>query len=887
MITKCDRLEGFAKERCFDVVHSLSPAMVQLFAHEMNPSGLCTFLKFCPAVEINREPVVSQEPESEKKTTKCEFCQFLINVIQRYIKKNSSLPAINQTVYQICDKMPQFLQSMCYKEAPEIVKQLAAGIDPHDICVKIGACQATDGEKPLEWKVISCNMCNVVAEQLLPEEAGAVCEELKICVPRKQKPQTNTHTEITEEGAACALCEFLVQTIDKYIKQNKSEAAINQTVYKICNSLPEPLKDGCLQFAPELVKVLSEGIDPKKACEKIKLCTNSTISTMSELHRSRRSVTEKLGPACELCQFLINAIDKYIQKNKTEAAINETVYNFCTKLPVPLKQTCLGFAPSLVKVLSEGLDPNKACAKIGLCADENQQNRTPVEVIPQQKELTNKDNDFKCDLCKTVVQLVDSYIENNKSAAAINATVYKICNSLPAGFKDMCLSMAPGLIKELENGFDPQKACNAIHMCTNSTGFNVAMLKKPVEKVEHVVEEEFSDIKKDNDFKCDLCKTVVQLVDSYIENNKSAAAINATVYKICNSLPAGFKDMCLSMAPGLIKELENGFDPQKACDAIHMCTNSTGFNMAMLKKPVEKIEHVVEEEITHIKKDNDFKCDLCKTVVQLVDSYIENNKSAAAINATVYKICDSLPAGFKDMCLSMAPGLIKELENGLDPQKACDAIHMCTNSTRIPVVMETNPIEEIKHAAAVALKKVKKDNDLKCDMCKIVVQLVDSYIENNKSAAAINATVYKICDSLPAAFKDMCLTMAPGLIKQLENGLDPQKACDAIKMCSKSTGSLSNILKAARAMPMGTLKCELCKAMMSTIDEDLYGDEDKIKKTLDEVCHRLPPPTDQKCVGFMDPNFPKIWEEFLSKMISPTKVCEFLKQCPPPTNRTL
>ena len=35
MTTKCDRLEGLAKERCFDVVHSLSPAMLQLIAHEM------------------------------------------------------------------------------------------------------------------------------------------------------------------------------------------------------------------------------------------------------------------------------------------------------------------------------------------------------------------------------------------------------------------------------------------------------------------------------------------------------------------------------------------------------------------------------------------------------------------------------------------------------------------------------------------------------------------------------------------------------------------------------------------------------------------------------------------------------------------------------------
>jgi saposin len=35
----------------------------------------------------------------------------------------------------------------------------------------------------------------------------------------------------------------------------------------------------------------------------------------------------------------------------------------------------------------------------------------------------------------------------------------------------------------------------------------------------------------------------VQTVDTYLKNNKSEAAINATVYKVCNSLPASLKDM--------------------------------------------------------------------------------------------------------------------------------------------------------------------------------------------------------------------------------------------------------------------------------------------------------------------------------------------------------
>ena len=46
-----------------------------------------------------------------------------------------------------------------------------------------------------------------------------------------------------QDGPACELCELLVQTIDQYLKDNHTEAAINATVYKLCNDLTGTLKD--------------------------------------------------------------------------------------------------------------------------------------------------------------------------------------------------------------------------------------------------------------------------------------------------------------------------------------------------------------------------------------------------------------------------------------------------------------------------------------------------------------------------------------------------------------------------------------------------------------------------------------------------------------------
>ena len=48
--------------------------------------------------------------------------------------------------------------------------------------------------------------------------------------------------KIPRGPAVCQLCELVVQAVDVYLKDNQTEAAINATVYDICDSLPEPIK---------------------------------------------------------------------------------------------------------------------------------------------------------------------------------------------------------------------------------------------------------------------------------------------------------------------------------------------------------------------------------------------------------------------------------------------------------------------------------------------------------------------------------------------------------------------------------------------------------------------------------------------------------------------
>lgn len=42
-----------------------------------------------------------------------------------------------------------------------------------------------------------------------------------------------------QASLGCEICEFLIDTADQYLQSNKSEAAINATIYKLCNDLPD------------------------------------------------------------------------------------------------------------------------------------------------------------------------------------------------------------------------------------------------------------------------------------------------------------------------------------------------------------------------------------------------------------------------------------------------------------------------------------------------------------------------------------------------------------------------------------------------------------------------------------------------------------------------
>ncbi len=93
------------------------------------------------------------------------------------------------------------------------------------------------------------------------------------------------------------------------------------------------------------------------------------------------------------------------------------------------------------------------------------------------------------------------------------------------------------------------------------------------------------------------------------------------------------------------------------------------------------------------------------------------------------------------------------------------------------------------------MKVVELDASVECSVCKYVVSYVAHVIEDNKTEAAIESALEKVCTILPHALNASCVqfvvTFGPSLVKLIEKYNDSVKVCDALKLCNNGTQAIA------------------------------------------------------------------------------------------------
>ena len=154
-----------------------------------------------------------------------------------------------------------------------------------------------------------------------------------------------------------------------------------------------------------------------------------------------------------------------------------------------------------------------------------------------------------------------------------------------------------------------------------------------------------------------------------------------------------------------------------------------------------------------------------------IDKQIGNNRSAAAIEAALDKVCNILPAPVRSNCTTFVtkygPIIAILLAKNSTPAEVCDFLKICNNGTQLETSRKYNAKIQlfsidflfIGNSKATLMVEKLTGNSVECSLCKYIVGYVDTIIQNNKSEAAIEAALEKVCTILPHALKCIMCTI--------------------------------------------------------------------------------------------------------------------------------
>jgi hypothetical protein len=82
------------------------------------------------------------------------------------------------------------------------------------------------------------------------------------------------------KSVPCSLCKFIIQYLYTVVGDNRSAAAVEEALDKVCNILPATMRPDCTSFVtkygPTIAILLAQNKTPEQICDFIKVCNNGT-----------------------------------------------------------------------------------------------------------------------------------------------------------------------------------------------------------------------------------------------------------------------------------------------------------------------------------------------------------------------------------------------------------------------------------------------------------------------------------------------------------------------------------------------------------------------------------------------------------------------------------
>ncbi|XP_041032134.1 prosaposin isoform X2 [Carcharodon carcharias] len=345
------------------------------------------------------------------KSAPCDLCKEVVSVMGNLLKDNATEAELRGYLEKACDLLP----------SPTLTTQCNELVDDY---------------LPIILDILKGELSN-----------DAVCLDCTQFI-------TDIQTAVKEKSVL----------VDELLAQLKQQCNLGPGLTELCEKY-------IAVHGPQVAEILMQ-TDAKEICTVHGFCQKPATVPMQLLQEAIVNPVQKspmpmvTSQGCVMCEFALQQIEKLLQQNRTEEMITNAVAKVCSILPATIESECEDFVKqygkAVVELLAQELDPAFVCTAIGLCKNTE---RVVVEKIkPKQLKAGPL-----CEICKTVVEYLDGFLESNATEKEIEAALDKVCDLLPASVRDECNQLVeqygPTLLKILLETMDPDFVCTNIGVC--------------------------------------------------------------------------------------------------------------------------------------------------------------------------------------------------------------------------------------------------------------------------------------------------------------------------------------------------------------------------------------------------------------------------------------
>ena len=393
----CDKI--FTKGKAFDCkefVSRYTHEMIQFIIQEDDPKTVCRLLNVCTSW-------ISEETTLKDKT--CSSCLTNTDSFRRLLPFNHNLNLSSTT--------PLLLIYLCE----------SAGLD--EDCVTF-----MERNRPF--------MSVFLREERTSRE---VCDAINLCEQQTlQEVVIEPETEVEEVQLlpTCFVCKRIVKWVNHQIKDNRTEAAIEDALEDVCKFVKDV--DNChlriAAWSQKLVQVMKTATDTDLTCELMGAC--GLVLPSIEREEEEESIMSTTPPteqgACHECQNFAHFIQTELYDYNKEKEVDDfLIERICDKIiQEAVKDTCKSFineyGPSIMQQIAvKAFDPKKLCEReLRLC---------PPSSVPEQQtdfEIIRPASERTCDTCVEVVKELDSLLAVEKIDKDISKVAARICSRVPS-----------------------------------------------------------------------------------------------------------------------------------------------------------------------------------------------------------------------------------------------------------------------------------------------------------------------------------------------------------------------------------------------------------------------------------------------------------------------